>query len=65
MRHGEANSKGINRDRPLTEEGRSEVVKVASFIKIKAHSIWTSNKLRAQQTVEILKEHRFCDDIVE
>jgi len=65
MRHGEARSKEVDRDRPLTEEGRSEVVKIASFINIKAHSIWVSNKLRAQQTAEILKEHRFCDDIVE
>ena len=59
VRHGEAVSSGIHPQRPLSEQGRADVQKVAAFIKplgISVEHIRHSGKLRAAQTAEILTE---------
>ena len=59
VRHGEAVSSGVDPKRPLSEQGRADVRKVAAFIKplgISVEHIWHSDKLRAAQTAEILAE---------
>jgi phosphohistidine phosphatase len=59
VRHGEAVSSGVDPQRPLSEQGRAEIRKVASFIKplkISVEHIWHSGKLRAAQTAEILAD---------
>jgi phosphohistidine phosphatase len=57
VRHGEAVSSESDPQKPLSEQGRADVRKVASFIrplKISVEHIWHSGKLRAAQTAEIL-----------
>jgi phosphohistidine phosphatase len=57
VRHGEAVSSGVDPQRPLSEEGLTDIRKVASFIKplkISVEHIWHSGKLRAAQTAEIM-----------
>ena len=59
VRHGEAVSSQVDAERPLSEQGRTDIRKVASFIKplqISVEHIWHSGKLRATQTAEILAE---------
>jgi phosphohistidine phosphatase len=59
IQHGEATSEETNPLRPLSEKGRSDVVKVTGFMKkvgITASEIWHSTKLRAKQTAEIVAE---------
>ena len=60
VRHGEADSKEVNPERPLTPQGRAdvEVVAKAAADRITAlGAIWHSPKLRARQTAEILAGH--------
>jgi phosphohistidine phosphatase len=48
-----------NPKRPLTEEGRADVLKVAKFLEssgIEIDSIWHSKKTRAVETAEILAQ---------
>jgi len=50
-------SSGIDPRRPLSEQGRADIRKIASFIRpldIGVEHIWHSGKLRAAQTAEIL-----------
>jgi phosphohistidine phosphatase len=57
VRHGEAVSSQFDPQRPLSEQGRADIRKVASFIKpleISVEHIWHSGKLRAAQTAEKL-----------
>jgi phosphohistidine phosphatase len=57
VRHGKAVSSEVDPQRPLTEQGRIEVEKIASFIKpldLSVEHVWHSGKLRAAQTAEIL-----------
>jgi len=57
VQHGKAAAKDVDPDRPLTEEGRAEVEKVAAFIdplNICIDCLWHSGKTRALQTAEIL-----------
>lgn len=59
VRHGEAVSSQSNPQRPLSEQGRADIRKVASFIKplgISVEHVWHSGKLRAAQTAEILAD---------
>ena len=59
VRHGEAVSSGVDPQRPLSEQGRADIRKVASYIKpmkISVGHIRHSGKLRAAQTAEILAE---------
>ncbi len=57
VRHGDAVSSEIDRQRPLSDKGRADVRKIASFIrplKVCVERIWHSGKPRAAQTAEIL-----------
>lgn len=57
VRHGDAVSSEVDSQRPLSEQGRAEVRRIASFIEplqISVEHIWHSGKLRAAQTAEIL-----------
>jgi len=61
VQHGEAKPKEEDPSRPLSEKGREEVRKVATFLaehmKIQVTSILHSGKTRAQQTAQTLAEH--------
>jgi phosphohistidine phosphatase len=59
VQHAKAESKDVNPERPLTEEGRRDISEVAAFIKTLSLSVdylWHSGKTRARQTAEILAE---------
>ncbi len=57
VQHGKAEPMEVDPDRPLSEEGRREVEKIADFLQpmnLSVHSILHSGKSRAVQTAEIL-----------
>lgn len=59
VQHGKAASKELDPQRGLTEEGRSEIERIAEFIKssnLRIDYLWHSGKRRAEQTAEILVE---------
>lgn len=59
VQHGKALSEDINPKRPLSEEGREDVERIANFLKgrISLDVIWHSEKLRAKETAQILAEY--------
>lgn len=60
MQHGEAMSKEQHPDRPLSEQGRTYVERVARMlagVDIELTEIWHSGKTRAEQTANIVAEH--------
>ena len=56
VQHGDALSKDIDPDRALSEAGRNDVQRVASFLagKVRVARVLHSGKTRARQTAEIL-----------
>lgn len=59
VRHGEAECSSVDPDRPLTENGREEVRRVATYLGnhgVKVAHVMHSTKLRAKQTAEIFAE---------
>jgi phosphohistidine phosphatase len=56
VQHGEALSKDIDADRALSEAGRKDVQRLASFLagKVRVERVLHSGKTRARQTAEIL-----------
>ena len=55
VRHGEAVAKGVDPQRPLSEPGREEVERLASFLGqagVRVSHIYHSGKKRAEQTAE-------------
>jgi phosphohistidine phosphatase len=59
VQHAKAASEQVDPQRPLTVEGRSEIQKVATFIKplnLCVDYLWHSGKKRSVQTAEILAE---------
>ncbi|MHC4566699.1 MAG: phosphohistidine phosphatase SixA [Planctomycetota bacterium] len=57
VRHGDAVSSDVDPQRPLSDQGRAAVHRIALFIsplEISVERIWHSGKLRAAQTAEIL-----------
>jgi phosphohistidine phosphatase len=57
VRHGEAVSKNVDPERCLSDYGRKDLQKLASFLmqhQFTVREIWHSVKLRARQTAEIL-----------
>jgi phosphohistidine phosphatase len=59
VQHANAVSKDEDPDRPLSEQGRADLAKVADFVhplKIEVDYLWHSKKSRAVQTAEILSE---------
>lgn len=57
VQHGEACSKDIDPERPLTTEGLADINRLAAFVSqagIRVQRVIHSGKLRAQQTAECL-----------
>lgn len=57
VQHGEATSEEINKEKPLTEKGISDVKKIAAFLRdsgISLNTVFHSTKLRAKQSAKIL-----------
>jgi phosphohistidine phosphatase len=57
IQHGEAAPEEVDSARPLTAKGRSDVQKIASFLKgagVRPGAILHSGKTRARQTAEII-----------
>jgi phosphohistidine phosphatase len=55
VQHGEAYTKAVNPGRPLTDRGKEDVERIASFLKragVKVDRVIHSGKLRAHQTAE-------------
>ncbi len=59
VQHGEAVTKEIDPDRPLSEQGVNDVNKVSAFLagKCNPNQIQHSGKTRARQTAEILAQN--------
>lgn len=59
VQHGEAVSKDVDADRPLSDRGKTNVKNIAGFIResaIKVAAIHHSGKTRARQTAEIFAD---------
>lgn len=57
VQHGEACSKDVDPDRPLTDQGKADIERLATFLKqsdIHVERVIHSGKLRAVQTAERL-----------
>lgn len=57
VQHGEACGKDVDPERPLTEQGRSDINHLARFLQqadVRVDRVMHSGKLRAQQTAECL-----------
>jgi phosphohistidine phosphatase len=57
VQHGEAVSKDVDPERPLSEQGRQDVQAVAAFLGgsgVRVERVWHSGKRRAEQTASIL-----------
>jgi phosphohistidine phosphatase len=57
VQHGEALAKEVDPERPLSEQGRSDVARIADFLKragIRVARVAHSGKTRAEQTAELL-----------
>ena len=60
VQHAKAKSEEEDPDRPLSEEGFSDIEKVAAYVSqfgFTVDAIFHSNKLRARQTAEVLAIH--------
>lgn len=59
VQHAKAASEQVDPQRPLTEEGRNDIKRIAAFIKplnLCVDYLWHSGKKRAEQTAEVLAE---------
>ena len=59
VQHGAAVAKENDPERPLTPEGRADVLRLAAFLKgagVRAERVIHSGKLRAEQTAECLAD---------
>ena len=57
VRHGTPVPKEKNPDKPLSDEGREEVERVAAFMKkagVAVHTVFHSGKTRARETAQIM-----------
>ena len=57
VQHGEACAKEVDPDRPLTDQGKADIERLAAFLKragIQVERVIHSGKLRAAQTAELL-----------
>jgi len=57
--HGEALAKDVDRERPLSEQGRADVQRLAEYLRdtgVRVEQIWHSGKTRAEQTAALLAE---------
>jgi len=68
IRHGEAAAENVDAARPLTEQGKIDVVRTAAQMKdtgVAIDEIWYSSKLRAKQTAEIVAQTLGLKNIAE
>ena len=68
VQHGEATTEKENPERPLTERGRSDVLKVAKFLKaedVEIDHIWHSTKTRAIETAKIIADTLNIEELCE
>lgn len=59
VQHAKAASTDVDPERPLSDQGRQDIQKVAAFIKslnLSVDYLWHSTKTRAIQTAEVLAE---------
>lgn len=59
VRHGDAESPHVNRERPLSSKGRQQVARLSQFIAdnpIPVETIFHSGILRAQQSAQIIAD---------
>ena len=66
VQHGQATSKDVNPDRPLTEKGKADSQKTAAFLKkagITVHNIWHSTKTRAIETAGIFAKELLVENV--
>ncbi|MEW6570875.1 MAG: phosphohistidine phosphatase SixA [Nitrospirota bacterium] len=59
VQHAEAKREEQDPSRPLSEKGRADIKKMASYLltlNVKVYKIFHSSKLRAKQTAEVLSE---------
>ncbi len=59
VRHGDAVGADVNPERPLSREGRKDILKVAQYLKknnIEIDCIWHSGKKRAIETAQLIAE---------
>jgi phosphohistidine phosphatase len=57
--HGEALAKDVDRERPLSEQGRADVQRLAEFLRdkgVRVEQIWHSGKTRAEQTAALIAD---------
>lgn len=57
VQHGEALPKEVDRERPLSDEGRQDVERLGAFLAgrgVHVSRVWHSGKIRAQQTAALL-----------
>ena len=57
VQHGEALPKEVDHERPLSEQGRQDVERLAGFLAgrgVRVSRVWHSGKTRARQTAELL-----------
>ena len=57
VQHGDACAKEVDPDRPLTDQGKADIERLAAFLKragIQVERVIHSGKLRAAQTAELL-----------
>ncbi len=57
--HGEALAKDVDRERPLSEQGRADVQRLAEFLRdkgVRVEHIWHSGKTRAEQTAALIAD---------
>ena len=68
VQHGDAVSKEVDPERPLSPQGEEEVHQIAEFLRANDHKVSRvlhSGKLRARQTAEILAETLLNNGAVE
>lgn len=69
VQHATATTKTEDAKRPLTQQGREDIVRTGGFLSLferpKPARIIHSNKLRSQQTAQMLAEAWGCQDIEE
>ena len=59
VQHGEACTKEVNPERPLTDQGKADIDRLATFLNqagVKVERVIHSGKLRAQQTAKQLAQ---------
>lgn len=68
VQHGESVSAEVDPARPLSEQGKQDIKRLAAFLKragVRVSKVIHSGKARARQTAEILAEAMATPDLIE